>query len=366
MSKGYIKTLSLILLSQCISSEIYASSDQRTQALQNQPSTQSSDNFYDRRSEGWYWYEDPEAKKIKKQQEQTQQIKKSLDKPAKKVEIYNPESGKYNESIVLQATPATSKPLSVQWLREQMPVALDNALENPTDDNGLPSKQMQLYMYMQKIALDKSQNFAKAASVLTQTDPVLDETNRVPIDSASNKVFMQAADKDKAEVLAYLSKKVGLWFFYDTSCSFCSTQYTFLKDFRIENKFTVYNISMDGKKFKGMENDIVLPDRGQAKNFRLKITPSIVMIAPPNNVYIVSQGLMTPASIETKILLIADSQNLISKEMKAKLNPFSKGVLTPEQMKKIQEVEKNINDDPTKIVDLIRKNSGLCTGDTVC
>lgn len=40
-----------------------AMSEQRQQAIVNQPPTQQSENFYDRRSEGWYWYEDPEAKR---------------------------------------------------------------------------------------------------------------------------------------------------------------------------------------------------------------------------------------------------------------------------------------------------------------
>ena len=43
-----------------------ALTEQRQQALVNQPITQTSENFYDRRSEGWYWYEDPEAKKKQK------------------------------------------------------------------------------------------------------------------------------------------------------------------------------------------------------------------------------------------------------------------------------------------------------------
>ncbi len=116
---------------------------------------------------------------------------------------------------------------------------------------------------------------------------------------------------------------------------------------------------MDGKRLPKMGNDeIILPDKGQAVNLRLRITPSIVLLAPPNNFYVVSQGLITQSSLESKILLVAEQQNLLPKHLKDKLDPYSKGIITPQQMNRMQEVEKELNDDPTKIVDYIKKVVG--------
>lgn len=335
-----------------------ALTEQRQQALVNQPSTQISENFYDRRSEGWYWYEDPEAKKKQKPKPVPPPVSQQPVQP-KTVDIYNPVTQKYNETIVVQASPAQPKPLSTEWLKVNMPKALQAAMDNPTDENGRPSKEVQTYMYMQRIALDRSQNFSKAATTVTQLDPFLDETNRVPVDTASNRVFMAAAEHDRREILNYLSKTTGLWFFYDTSCSFCTAQYEFLKDFKVENNFKIFNISMDGKRLPKMDNnEIILPDKGQAVNLRLRITPSIVLLAPPNNFYVVSQGLITQSSLESKILLVAEQQNLLPKHLKDKLDPYSKGVISPQQMNRMQAVEKELNDDPTKIVDYIKQVVG--------
>ena len=118
-------------------------------------------------------------------------------------------------------------------------------------------------------------------------------------------------------------------------------------------------ISTDGKRLPNMGNDeIVLPDRGQAKRLKLRITPSIVLVAPPNNFYVVSQGLITTDSLLTKILMVADKQNLLTQAQKEKLDPYSKGVLTPEQIKKMQKVETDLNKDPTNIVSLIKQAVG--------
>lgn len=357
MKKAKILVLSAALTLQ-VTNVSSALTEQRQQALSNQPNTQTSENFYDRRSEGWYWYEDPELKKKKQQQKQPPVVAPVIQQP-KQVNIYNPNTNKVNEPIVVQATPAQPKPLSTEWLKVNMPKALQAALDNPTDANGRPSKEVEAYMYMQRLALDKSQNFSKAATTVTQLDPFLDETSRVPVDTASNRVFVAAAENDKREILKYLSKTTGIWFFYDTSCSFCTAQYEFLKDFKVENNFKIFNISMDGKRLPKMDNnEIILPDKGQAVNLRLRITPSIVLLAPPNNFYVLSQGLITQSSLESKLLLVAEQQNLLPKHLKDKLDPYSKGIITPQQMKRMQEVEKELNDDPTKIVDLIKKAVG--------
>ena len=368
-----MRTLITSMVASIALTSVHSQSVQRQAAIENQPETQSSANFYDRRSEGWYWYDDPEAKKrealkkemllkeaqAKAQKQMEQQSPPKVEVPSRTVNIYDPETKKYNEPIVVQASEPQMKPLSAEWLNANMPKMLNKALNNPYDKNGNPSSEMEAYMYAQRLALDMSQNFAKSATTLTQTDPFLDETVRVPVDDAANKVFNIALEKDKEEITKHLSQFTGIWFFYDSTCSFCVAQYNYLKDFKIKHNFKIMMISTDGKRLPNMGNDeIVLPDRGQAKRLKLRITPSIVLVAPPNNFYVVSQGLITTDSLLTKILMVADKQNLLTQAQKEKLDPYSKGVLTPEQIKKMQKVETDLNKDPTNIVSLIKQAVG--------
>ncbi len=373
MKKFKMRTLITSMVASIALTSVHSQSVQRQAAIENQPETQSSANFYDRRSEGWYWYDDPEAKKrealkkemllkeaqAKAQKQMEQQSPPKVEVPSRTVNIYDPETKKYNEPIVVQASEPQMKPLSAEWLNANMPKMLNKALNNPYDKNGNPSSEMEAYMYAQRLALDMSQNFAKSATTLTQTDPFLDETVRVPVDDAANKVFNIALEKDKEEITKHLSQFTGIWFFYDSTCSFCVAQYNYLKDFKIKHNFKIMMISTDGKRLPNMGNDeIVLPDRGQAKRLKLRITPSIVLVAPPNNFYVVSQGLITTDSLLTKILMVADKQNLLTQAQKEKLDPYSKGVLTPEQIKKMQKVETDLNKDPTNIVSLIKQAVG--------
>lgn len=369
MNKFTLKRLTaLILMANTLTA--HSATEQRQAALQNQPQTQTSANFYDRRSEGWYWYEDPEIKRkeaLEKQRKLMEQQRRAeeqakVNQPVvdtKKVDIYDPQTKQLNQPIVVQASEPKPKALSAEWLKQVMPETLMKAIDRPFESDGSPSAETKAYMYMQRLTLDKAQNFSKAATTLTQTDPFLDETARVPVDTATNKVFSIALDKDKQEITNHLASFTGLWFFYDSTCSFCVSQYQFLKDFRIKNNFKIMMISMDGKRLPNMDaNEIILPDRGQAKKLRLRITPSIVLVAPPNNFYVLSQGLMTQDSILTKILLVADQTNLLTKEQKEKLDPYSKGVLTPDQIARMQKVENDLNNDPTKIVDVIKQAVG--------
>ncbi|AMW80721.1 hypothetical protein AMD27_17545 (plasmid) [Acinetobacter sp. TGL-Y2] len=373
MKKFKMRTLITTMVASVALTSVHSQSVQRQAAIENQPETQNSVNFYDRRSEGWYWYDDPEAKKkealkkemllkeaqAKAQKQMEQQLPPKVEVPSRTVNIYDPETKKYNEPIVIQATEPQMKPLSAEWLNANMPKMLNKALNNPYDKNGNPSSEMEAYMYAQRLALDMSQNFAKSATTLTQTDPFLDETVRVPVDDAANKVFNIALEKDKEQITKHLSQFTGIWFFYDSTCSFCVAQYNYLKDFKIKHNFKIMMISTDGKRLPNMGNDeIVLPDRGQAKRLKLRITPSIVLVAPPNNFYVVSQGLITTDSLLTKILMVADKQNLLTQAQKEKLDPYSKGVLTPEQIKKMQKVETDLNKDPTNIVSLIKQAVG--------
>lgn len=348
---------------------VQAISEQRRAAIADQPETQASPNFYDRRSEGWYWYEDPETKRkealekqkklLEQQNKQHEQTVIAEKKELKKVDIVDPVTKAVNQPIVVQATEPQPKALSAEWLKQNMPEMLMKAIDKPFAENGSPSAETKAYMYMQRLTLDKAQNFSKAATTLTETDPFLDETARVPVDTATNKIFTMALAKDKKDITNYLSKFTGLWFFYDSNCSFCHSQYEFLKDFKAEHNFKIMFISMDGKRLPKMDNtEIIYPDRGQAKRLRLRITPSIVLVAPPNNFYVVSQGLITQDSLLTKILLVAEQQNLLTKEQKERLDPYSKGVLTPEQIARMQKVENELNSDPTKIVDVIRQAVG--------
>ena len=106
--------------------------------------------FYFREEEGWFWYErEPDPA------------------PAPKLPL--PEQPPVPaEPQVSETAPEGQKPLSAQWIREHIGAYRDAAIDDPTPQN------VALYLYLQRVALDKSSRFAAATQRAVQLDPFLD------------------------------------------------------------------------------------------------------------------------------------------------------------------------------------------------
>ena len=63
---------------------------------------------------------------------------------------------------------------ALEWIREHIGRYRDAAIDDPTPQN------VALYLYLQRVALDKSSRFAAATQRAVQLDPFLDEITRRP------------------------------------------------------------------------------------------------------------------------------------------------------------------------------------------
>lgn len=342
-----------------------AYSDQTASAQEQRQMTaeqkKHSANFYDRKAEGYWWYDDPKAKVPEKKEKPVAQQQVT---PPKKSNVVTMQQ-QYTAPKVINNAPETvmnkkgqsPDPMSAEWLRDNLPKALDRAIDNPTNSDGSPSRDVVAYMYMQRILMDKAQNFSTSASRASQLDPLLDESNRIPLDTGAVMQFNRILDADREDAVKYISKKAGLWFFFDSTCSYCVFQLKVLDRFNDKYDFSTLYISMDNKPIEGMKQKWK-PDMGQARMLGLKITPTLVLVVPPNNFYIVSQGASSVDTLKNKILMAATVKNLLPQDIKEKIDPYSKGVLTAEQMKRSKEIQDQFEKDPTVIVDYIQKALG--------
>lgn len=271
--------------------------------------------FFDRKSEGWYWYIDP----------------RDLPQEEKAPTVAPPPVPVQSNSKA-----AKKEPFSVEWLRENMPKLLDAAVNNPTKEN------VEAYYYAQRVAMDKSQRYAEQARQVVANDPFLDENNRVPIASYTKPFFLRETQEGKDNALKHIAKVGGLWVFFDSKCKFCQPQANSVVELSKKYGIITNFISMDGK---GLPN---IPqfsrDKGHAKQLKLKITPTTVLVVPPNNFYIVSQGMMAQDQLGDRILLAADSNSLLPKDISAKLNAYDRGVLTND------DTQEGRSDDPKQWV----------------
>lgn len=267
------------------------------QSASPQTAVQSEPSYYRDKEQGWFWYKDPK-------EESPPEIKKP---PVAQTPKADPKK----------------QPGSVEWLREQMPVLLDAAINDPTKEN------VEAYMYSQRVAMDKSQRYAQAQLKVVANDPLLDENNRVPLSTFAKVNFLQANASAKEEALKYLSGVAGLWLIFDSKCAkHCGPQADIINMVASKHHLITKFISTDGR---GMPNTPKFETNANlVKALGLKITPTTILVVPPNNYYIVSQGVMAADMLIDRLITVADSQDVLPKDLSAKVNAYDRGVLKTE------------------------------------
>ena len=278
--------------------------------------------FYQDKERGWHWYEDPPPPK-----KQTQEPKK----PEPKAE-----------------TPAKPRIFGAAWLRENLPRLRDDAIDDPDNKD-----KVRAYMYAQRVLLDKAQRFATASSTIAQTDPLLDESSRVPLDTAAAAALKAGMNKDREETVRFLAGKGGILFFFDSTCAYCTTQFQALDWLKTNYGFTVRNISVDGKAIPGMGADWVR-DQGQARALGLVMTPTTIYAVPPDKFFIISQGFHAADTLAEKMVMSAIMDNLLPERLAKSYKSFERGVLSGEDLQ-----DPNLNPEDSKVwVEQLRRKLG--------
>lgn len=279
----------------------------------------TSPRFIERKAEGWFFYKDP------KEQPPPPPLLPQKPAPA-------------------ETKPAQEKnklePFSVSWLRINMPKLLDAAIDDPTKEN------VEAYLYAQRTAMDKAQRYAEMTTRVVAADPFLDENNRVPIATYTKPFFLRNAQAGVTEALKHVASVGGLWVFFDSKCDFCRPQVNTVQKIAKEYGFVTKFISMDGKSLPNIPE--FEHNTGQASILNLRITPTTVLVVPPNNYYIVSQGMMAQDQLAERIIIAADSNNLLPKDIAQKINTYDRGVLTNE------DTQQGASDDPKQWVKYLK------------
>lgn len=243
------------------------------------------------------------------------------------------------------AAPAQSDvvpPMSTRWLRENMPKLLDKAIDDPTPEN------VANYMYAQRVILDKSQNFSTAVKQVVSTDPFLDENNRVPFSQFAQVAQMRDITAARKEILDHLAGEVGLWVFVDTpdKCSACESYVS---------NVLVGNSGVDGlavkHNFHFKKIYVNTPEgRLAAERLNLTITPTTVMVAPPDKYFLVSQGLMAQDQLIDRLVVTGRAYNLLPRDLIEKANPYERGILQNSDLNDLAS-----NQTPTEVMTQLRE-----------
>jgi conjugal transfer pilus assembly protein TraF len=235
--------------------------------------------FYNRKAEGWHWYED------RYQKVEIREEKKKTDK------------SKRNE--------AQNDPLvRLKAFKKEVDRLKAIAVLNPTFHN------VKAYMVIQKELMDRGTRFAQKWMEVVYTTPKLDYTLRHPTSQAARHVYLdQEREKMDAQIRA-LSKTHGLFFFYSSQCAYCKQFAAIVKAFSEKYSWEVLPISLDGEVLPEFPN--AKSDNGAAMALGVQSVPTLLAVEPKTGKVIpLSHGMSTHDQIEDRIrVLIMKGKNL--------------------------------------------------------
>nr|WP_245232454.1 conjugal transfer protein TraF [Thiorhodococcus minor] len=259
--------------------------------------------FYERRAEGWFWYQsEPEIAPPRPAEPEPAPVVIPTAPPPEAAPIIDP-------------TPAEPAPLSAAWLRAHLDDYRLQAIDDPR-----PTR-VALYLYLQKLALDKASRFTETFQRVVQSDPYLDETTRRPVGNYAN-LLNRVAGEQREQVLQTLAKEAGIWLFYRSDCPYCAAQAPVLRLLAERQGFTVQAIALDGRPLPGGAFPDFRPDAGQAQRLGVVSTPALFLVRPPDGVAPLAQGLLSLTDLEQRILLAAHEAGWIDADSFARTKPL--------------------------------------------
>ena len=167
----------------------------------------AEDRWFDRHSEGWFWYE------------------------------YIQEQEDSDESQPLAT--ASPAPLSVAWIRQNIGPYLDRAIDTPSKEN------VSAYLYLDRLVKEKSERFARVGKQVIESAPMLDENVRRPISPAAAKIKDDMAHQAKEAVLRKIVQTAGLVLYYKGNCPLCNLQAQAVLLMKVLYGFELIPISTD-------------------------------------------------------------------------------------------------------------------------
>lgn len=233
--------------------------------------------------------------------------------------------------------------VDVKWLQENYKLLEERAIDDPSDEN------VAAYLYVRRIAMDKSQRFSDKVGEVTNADPLLNENNRIPYASAGAQSIRAASRSAQEQATRELAGAGGLVVFVDGACRFCAMQMPAVSALRARYGMEALVVSLDGGRPRGYTGALV-KDNGLYRKLDLKLTPSVVYVHRPrayqggrdvNQYRVIAQGFYAQDELVKQIAFAGHTTKLLSPETTRDLAVWNRGVASSEDL---DSLELDVND----------------------
>lgn len=217
--------------------------------------------FFERRAEGWHWYESIPVK-----------------------EEEGPED---------QLTPLTPTDI-INHQKRELEQSLHKAVisGNPMD--------VLTYIEEQRALMNQSTRFAQAWQVAILTHPEFDERVKYPTEQLSLDAQYKQQHETRMNLIKDLSKEYGLFFFFKGDCTYCHTFAPVVKGFAEIYGWEVLPISLDGSSLS--EYPHPQSDNGIGESLGVQHVPALIAVHPQTRKMIpLAYGVASLDEIERRV-----------------------------------------------------------------
>ena len=254
----------------------------------------SRPGFYERKAEGWFFYE-VEPEEPEEEEKEVPEYKQATVQPT-------PNSSKQEQ----MAQSEGPEYFSAAWFRENLPKYRDAWWDNPTIENA------KAFAYMQRFAIDRSEQAQDAYELAILGDPYLDELSRRPYATFASQQVDSKAGEERQRLLETVASRVGLFFFYQSNCKMCEIQAPIIKMLEQRYGFTIVAVSSDNTPLPGNIFPEFKVNRGHAEQLGVVTYPALFLASPDGRFAPVGQGVMSLPDTANRILITARRAGWIS------------------------------------------------------
>jgi len=177
------------------------------------------------------------------------------------------------------------------------------AILEPTEENVIA------YVRFQREQLDRASTFSDTWQRALWQNPDLDYTLQRPVSTVGKRAWLDNRKADRDAVMASLSQRYGLFYFYAQSCGACELFAPILRSVADSHRLAVMAVSMDGGPSREFPNYVV--DAGQRARMGIpgKETPALVLFDTVTKRTIpVGYGILSADEIMDRIFALTNTK----------------------------------------------------------
>lgn len=187
--------------------------------------------------------------------------------------------------------------LPAAWLKILLTAKKEAALDKQTEDTLLT------YIRVHKEVFNRSQRFTDMWALVMWTHPENDYASTNPSSGAGHDIYAVSKKENEDEFLASMREKVGLFFFFTSTCPYCQKQSQLLKVFSDTYGISIKAVTQDGRGLPEFPQAVV--DNGMGEQLGVNKVP-VMFLAIPDEQFIVpiGAGLITLDDLRQRVLSI--------------------------------------------------------------